>query len=574
MKMEEMYGTLFQGSSWDSPADRSRHKLSYSDKRDQDNSPESAPPTEKTFTDDVTDAHLVPTVCEPCDHGPAASISSDHGPATSISSDHGPAASISSDHGPATSISSDHGPAASISSDQVISSDHRPAASISSDQVISSDHRPAASISSDHGPAASIRPVAADEVNTRGFRRKKPFKRIRKFLGRIKKQFISIFTCGRNKQAFPKREKVIHSDTTSYRIMDFIGEGVYGKVAQCVDLTTGEDVAIKIYKENDEEIIQSELATLEEVRALHHDRHNIVKFIESFHFGELPCLVFEMLDTSLCDMMEDRDHTRLGLNEIRPVTQQLLVALEALKNMGIIHMDLKPDNIMLVDHKDQPFKIRLIDFGLALRLSQVEVEEAIQNLAYAAPEVVLGLRLSEAVDMWAVGCVMAYMYFGMDLFPFDCPYDWMNTVVHLLGCPDKNQINAGKRSAMYFILDEKDEWRLKSPEEFEEETGDTPTVSMSFFHLVDNLENAVEIFPKRKSDLEHEDRTAFVDLLQCCLQLSAEQRISPSEALRHRFITMSHLVDETDTSSYADAALEFMEASSCGRPDKAHDSSH
>uniref|UniRef100_A0A8D2ZZ14 Protein kinase domain-containing protein n=1 Tax=Scophthalmus maximus TaxID=52904 RepID=A0A8D2ZZ14_SCOMX len=293
--------------------------------------------------------------------------------------------------------------------------------------------------------------------------------------------------------------------------MDFIGEGVYGKVAQCVDLTTGEDVAIKIYKENDEEIIQSELATLEEVRALHHDRHNIVKFIESFHFGELPCLVFEMLDTSLCDMMEDRDHTRLGLNEIRPVTQQLLVALEALKNMGIIHMDLKPDNIMLVDHKDQPFKIRLIDFGLALRLSQVEVEEAIQNLAYAAPEVVLGLRLSEAVDMWAVGCVMAYMYFGMDLFPFDCPYDWMNTVVHLLGCPDKNQINA-------------DEWRLKSPEEFEEETGDTPT-----------------IFPKRKSDLEHEDRTAFVDLLQCCLQLSAEQRISPSEALRHRFITMSHL---------------------------------
>ncbi|KAF0040263.1 hypothetical protein F2P81_008498 [Scophthalmus maximus] len=502
MKMEEMYGTLFQGSSWDSPADRSRHKLSYSDKRDQDNSPESAPPTEKTFTDDVTDARLVPTVCEPCDHGPAASISSDH------------------------------------------------------------------------GPAASIRPVAADEVNTRGFRRKKPFKRIRKFLGRIKKQFISIFTCGRNKQAFPKREKVIHSDTTSYRIMDFIGEGVYGKVAQCVDLTTGEDVAIKIYKENDEEIIQSELATLEEVRALHHDRHNIVKFIESFHFGELPCLVFEMLDTSLCDMMEDRDHTRLGLNEIRPVTQQLLVALEALKNMGIIHMDLKPDNIMLVDHKDQPFKIRLIDFGLALRLSQVEVEEAIQNLAYAAPEVVLGLRLSEAVDMWAVGCVMAYMYFGMDLFPFDCPYDWMNTVVHLLGCPDKNQINAGKRSAMYFILDEKDEWRLKSPEEFEEETGDTPTVSMSFFHLVDNLENAVEIFPKRKSDLEHEDRTAFVDLLQCCLQLSAEQRISPSEALRHRFITMSHLVDETDTSSYADAALEFMEASSCGRPDKAHDSSH
>ncbi|AWP00989.1 Beta-2-microglobulin [Scophthalmus maximus] len=53
----------------------------------------------------------------------------------------------------------------------------------------------------------------------------------------------------------------------------------------------------------------------------------------------------------------------------------LLVELEALKNIGIIHMDLKPHNIMFVNHKDQPFKIKLNDFGLALQLLANETSD-------------------------------------------------------------------------------------------------------------------------------------------------------------------------------------------------------
>uniref|UniRef100_A0A8D3A490 Protein kinase domain-containing protein n=1 Tax=Scophthalmus maximus TaxID=52904 RepID=A0A8D3A490_SCOMX len=214
-----------------------------------------------------------------------------------------------------------------------------------------------------------------------------------------------------------KVRNVLQSNTTSYQIIGFNGKGTFGKVAKCFDLNTGEVVAVKIRKTNDNEIIQREVAMLERVRALDPDRNNIVKFIENFQFHKLSCLVFEMLDRSLWNLMEEREWTELSLNEIRPVTQQLLVACEALNNIGIIYMDMKPDNIMFVNHKDQPFKIKLIDFGLALPVSQGEVGEAIENLAYVAPEVVLGLPLSEAVDMWGVG-------------------------LHLLGPPNYDQMTA------------------------------------------------------------------------------------------------------------------------------------
>ncbi|AWO96521.1 putative homeodomain-interacting protein kinase 2-like [Scophthalmus maximus] len=149
---------------------------------------------------------------------------------------------------------------------------------------------------------------------------------------------------------------------------------------------------------------------LEKVRAHDPDGNNIVKLLDNFRFCNLSCLAFEMLDRSLRDLMKENDLTPLSLNEIRPVTQQLLVAFEVLKNIGIIHTDLKPDNIMLVNHWDQPFKIKLIDFGLARPVCALKAGMVMQPIPYRAPEVVLGLPLSEAIDMWGIGCVMAWLY--------------------------------------------------------------------------------------------------------------------------------------------------------------------
>uniref|UniRef100_A0A4W6G7D7 Citron rho-interacting serine/threonine kinase n=1 Tax=Lates calcarifer TaxID=8187 RepID=A0A4W6G7D7_LATCA len=148
--------------------------------------------------------------------------------------------------------------------------------------------------------------------------------------------------------------------------------------------------------------------------------------------------------------MRERRLASLNLSEIRPITHQLLVAFDALKDMGIIHADLKPDNVMLVNHQDQPLKIKLIDFGLALPASQAGVGMIMQPRSYRSPEVYQGLPLSEAVDMWGVGCMMGFLYFGLDLFPGNCDYHWAKAMLHLLGQPNDNQLISGQNTWRYF----------------------------------------------------------------------------------------------------------------------------
>uniref|UniRef100_A0A3B4YMW9 Protein kinase domain-containing protein n=1 Tax=Seriola lalandi dorsalis TaxID=1841481 RepID=A0A3B4YMW9_SERLL len=189
-------------------------------------------------------------------------------------------------------------------------------------------------------------------------------------------------------------------DNTHYLIMDFNGEGCFGKVAQCFDLITFEMVAIKIHKDSDDPTIQREVAMLEAVRALDPHKKNILRFMENIMFNNLSCLAFEMLDRSLWDLMDERNWEPLSTSEIGPVTHRLLFAFEALKNIGIMHTDLKPANIMLV--QDQADRLRS---------------------GPSSKQVTLGLPLSEYVDMWGVGCDMAFMYFGQHLFPDNSKWD-------------------------------------------------------------------------------------------------------------------------------------------------------
>uniref|UniRef100_A0AAQ4PV26 Protein kinase domain-containing protein n=1 Tax=Gasterosteus aculeatus aculeatus TaxID=481459 RepID=A0AAQ4PV26_GASAC len=94
-------------------------------------------------------------------------------------------------------------------------------------------------------------------------------------------------------------------------------------------------------------------------------------------------------------------------------------ALNALKGIGLLHADLKLDNVMLVNHQDEPFRVKLIDFGVALPASEVWEGMIVQPLPYRAPEVSLGLPISEAIDMWALGCLLACLFFCRNIFNGD-----------------------------------------------------------------------------------------------------------------------------------------------------------
>jgi serine/threonine protein kinase len=76
--------------------------------------------------------------------------------------------------------------------------------------------------------------------------------------------------------------------------------------------------------------------------------------------------------------------------DIGMVVFQVLTALLKLKQLGLIHADLKPENIMLVDPARQPYRVKVIDFGSASHVSKAVCNTYLQSRYYRAPEIILG----------------------------------------------------------------------------------------------------------------------------------------------------------------------------------------
>uniref|UniRef100_A0A3P9DKD7 Protein kinase domain-containing protein n=1 Tax=Maylandia zebra TaxID=106582 RepID=A0A3P9DKD7_9CICH len=164
-----------------------------------------------------------------------------------------------------------------------------------------------------------------------------------------------------------------------YKVEGFLGEGGFGIVTKCCNTKTNEFVAIKVNERNPEILQQAkmEILILEQLRGLDADRCNIVQWNDFFIDGDCICLNFELLDQCLWDYIEDRENHCLPISEIRPILHQLTNALSHLGSVGIVHADLKPGNIMVVDRYECPIKVKLIDFGLACPMLALDPNQRI-----------------------------------------------------------------------------------------------------------------------------------------------------------------------------------------------------
>ncbi|KAF7666201.1 hypothetical protein LDENG_00117300 [Lucifuga dentata] len=308
--------------------------------------------------------------------------------------------------------------------------------------------------------------------------------------------------------------KILPGNSCQYRKLESIGSGSFGAVFRCTRGNTPETVAVKMIYDDEADTARTEAKIMKKLRILESDKYNIVRFIEHFEHKEHNYLVYEMLDQNLCDFIADRGGLPLNLQSIQVVTEQMLVALKALSRLGIIHTDIKPDNIMLVNHEMKPFKVKLIDFGNACQVSKTKTGMDIQAIGYRAPEISLGFPLTEAIDMWSLGCVMAYLFLGNHLYPTDCQYSMMKRTVIMQGFPDAQLLNDGEYTKDFFS------W------------------ISSWFTCLDDMKKFRPLQMDIQKDKELE---AFLSLLKRILHLNPKKRLTPSEALRHRFITMTHL---------------------------------
>lgn len=131
------------------------------------------------------------------------------------------------------------------------------------------------------------------------------------------------------------------------------------------------------------------MSILNRLSAENADEYNFVRSYECFQHKGHTCLVFEMLEQNLYDFLKHSKFSPLPLRHIRPILQQVATALMKLKSLGLIHADLKPENIMLVDPVRQPYRVKVIDFGSASHVSKAVCSTYLQSRYYrcVSPEV-------------------------------------------------------------------------------------------------------------------------------------------------------------------------------------------
>uniref|UniRef100_A0A3P9M288 Protein kinase domain-containing protein n=1 Tax=Oryzias latipes TaxID=8090 RepID=A0A3P9M288_ORYLA len=261
----------------------------------------------------------------------------------------------------------------------------------------------------------------------------------------------------------------------AYFVERFLGEGTFGKVAKCTNLSTNKEVAIKIIKNGFNKTAEDEIKALTEISKLDAHKYSLVKYVEWFHYNSHVCIVFEMLDQSLFDFMKDRSSLPLFLHEIRAIAWQLLISLKGLKSINLVHCDIKLDNIMLVNQVSEPFRVKLIDFGLASKTTDIQTGTRLQNICFRAPEVILGLPLDERLDMWTVGYVLALLYTGFYILPRDSEFNIIRAMVEMQGMPDNECLNQGLYTYKFFTQTEENSkvvWKLDTPEQRSKKSGE------------------------------------------------------------------------------------------------------
>ena len=323
---------------------------------------------------------------------------------------------------------------------------------------------------------------------------------IREILNLNKKDFYSSFI-------FRKDDHISYR----YQMIQIIGEGSFGFVIKCFDHKNKENVAIKLIRDlkkiHDQILLEKDFLNISQNDG-GFDKYHIIKYKENFIFRGYFCLVMELASINLFSIISSQPFNPFSKNIFKMISKQVAESLYFLHNKGIIHCDIKPENILFSNHRRN--SIKLIDFGCSCFENQT-IYTYIQSRYYRAPEIVLESEYSKEIDIWSYGCLLCELFNGKPLFEVDDEDELIFKMISLIGIPPKELLIKSKRSKFYF----------------------------------DNNFNPLPEFFCQQIPLEeiiNFNDPYLLSLIKGCLKWDPKKRLTPENILNHPYFTFNNNV--------------------------------
>jgi serine/threonine protein kinase len=207
----------------------------------------------------------------------------------------------------------------------------------------------------------------------------------------------------------------------NYQLERLLGEGSMGRVFQARHVRLGRQVALKVLRPEharDGSFVQRFFQEARTVNQINHEHIvEVFDFVDESPDGHVYCVMELLRGQSLTALLKEEG---LTLERVQRMAVQVCAALGAAHQVGVVHRDIKPDNLFVSQRSGQQDFVKVLDFGVAkLITTQTGVSltgtldgTIIGTPAYMAPEQAAGLPVDARADIYAVGNILYEMIAG------------------------------------------------------------------------------------------------------------------------------------------------------------------